>query len=320
MVKHRFTLFCGLLVALLLLPVFVFAETDGFRDVEWGRDFSTFTDLQHLEPLPFSSVIKKYIKIGPGVKIGDITAENKMYGFCQGKLCYFAVMVVGKKDFLALKNATFEKFGSGDQRVRHEENYIRYVWPRVTTTSIELDYDELSWGGYLRMFSKKIYAQQKIDEQQEKAAVLARKSHEPLQSVKASWTLIVPATTTTPPTNDRSSIAVPLKSSKLCNERFRIEQLHFAQDYRDREKIARSLMGQGTFTTLDITLRKLFPGRGLEPEIVIQIENDNRKRFTFGNAIDVDAWPRQGYRIVGQFKADDMPFPKFWQHVELACE
>lgn len=186
------------------------------------------------------------------------------------------------------------------------------------------------------MFSKKIYAQQKIDEQQEKAAVLARKSHEPLQSVKtrekakkghkplqsvkASWTLIVPATTTTPPTNDRSSIAVPLKSSKLCNERFRIEQLHFAQDYRDREKIARALMGQGTFTTLDITLRKLFPGRGLEPEIVIQIKNDNRKRFTFGNAIDVDAWPRQGYRIVGQFKADDMPFPEFWQHVELACE
>jgi hypothetical protein len=138
-------------------------------------------------------------------------------------------------------------------------------------------------------------------------------------TVKASWAIMGPATTTSPSFNDRGSIAVHLESSKLCNERFRIEQLHFVQDWRDREKIARALTGKGAFTTLDVTLRKLFPGRGRAPQIAIG-QNGKRSQYTFENTIDVDEWPRQGYRIVGQINADDMAMPKFWRYVVLTCE
>jgi len=62
MLKIRLSLLCGLLLALLLIPVFAFAEADGFRNIKWGTDFSTLTDMQYVRTDPSHGGIEIYTK------------------------------------------------------------------------------------------------------------------------------------------------------------------------------------------------------------------------------------------------------------------
>jgi hypothetical protein len=162
MLKRRLTLLCGLLIALLLIPVFAFAEADGFRNVKWGTDFSTLTDMQYVGTDQSYGGVKKYTKKGDELRIGGATLEGIEYGFWQGKFSSVLIKVKGFANFSALKDATFEKFGSGHKGNRFME---RYIWFGEITTMM-LDYREVSSVGSLFMNSKEINAQQKIYEQE----------------------------------------------------------------------------------------------------------------------------------------------------------
>lgn len=67
---------------------------------------------------------QRYIqKKGDELKIGGATLESIEYGFWQGKLSDVIIKFKGYANFSALKDATFEKFGSGYKPNQFMESY-----------------------------------------------------------------------------------------------------------------------------------------------------------------------------------------------------
>ncbi|MFZ2633340.1 MAG: hypothetical protein WA081_22620 [Desulfosalsimonadaceae bacterium] len=157
MIKITYLIFFSLIINLLSFPLVCFAEVEGFRGIKWGTDFVTLTEMQYVRTDPSYGGIKEYTKKSDELMIGGATLETILYGFWQGKFSSVLIRVKGYSNFSSLKNATFEKFGSGFQSNRYIE---RYAWFGEQTTML-LNYSELLRTGELFMFSNEIESQQK---------------------------------------------------------------------------------------------------------------------------------------------------------------
>jgi len=84
MLKIRLSLLCGLLIALLLIPVFAFAEADGFRNIKCGTDFSTLTDMQYVRTDPSHGGIEIYTKKVTNLRL--VAQHLKVLNMVSGKV------------------------------------------------------------------------------------------------------------------------------------------------------------------------------------------------------------------------------------------
>jgi hypothetical protein len=84
----------------------------GFRNMAWGTDINSFSDLVYDSTDPSHGGIKFYTKKSEDLQIGSATADKIVYGFWRDKLFSVGIFVVGNINWEALKSAAFEKFGS----------------------------------------------------------------------------------------------------------------------------------------------------------------------------------------------------------------
>jgi hypothetical protein len=133
-------------------------EADGFRGLKWGTNFSTVKgNMIYVRTDPSYGGIKLYSKKGDELKIGAAKLESIEYGFWQDKLYGVTINFNGYVNFSALKESTFQKFGSGYQDNQFMQ---RYFWFGTVTTMM-MYYSEVQHKGYLSMSSKEISEQQK---------------------------------------------------------------------------------------------------------------------------------------------------------------
>ena len=149
-----------LAVGIILLTVpSVLAQADGFRGIKWSTEFSTLeSQMEYLRTDPSYGGIKLYRKLGDELKIGGAELISIEYGFWQNKFSHVAIRFVGFTNFTAVRDAAFERFGSGHQPNRHIQ---RYYWLNNTDANITVEYSEASRGGRMYMVSKQIGAEQK---------------------------------------------------------------------------------------------------------------------------------------------------------------
>ena len=117
----------------------------GFRNMIWGQDFTTFSDLVYDSTDPSHGGIKYYTKKNEDLQIGSATAEKILYGFWRDKLFSVGVFVIGNLNWEGLKSAAFEKFGS-----QPDSNLDSFYWSN-NSTIITLDLGKNNEGvGWLR--------------------------------------------------------------------------------------------------------------------------------------------------------------------------
>ena len=139
-------------------------------------------------------------------------------------------------------------------------------------------------------------------------------------STKAQWRIKAPATTTSDAMDDHGSRSLPLDITTDCAAHFRVERLTYSMDAGDREALRRAFMGTGSISSLEIVVTKLFSGRGEPPSLTLIQERGTPMRFSLSNSININAWPRKGYRVVGYFEADKLQRPRFWTRLKVSCD
>jgi len=129
----------------------------GFRNMVWGSDISSYSDLVYDSTDPSHGGIKFYTKKNEDLQIGSATAEKIVYGFWREKLFSVGVFVVGSINWEGLKSAAFEKFGS------QPDPYLDSFYWSYGKTTITLDHTKNDKGvGWLR--SREMVKQQEAYE------------------------------------------------------------------------------------------------------------------------------------------------------------
>ena len=139
-------------------------DPSGFRDLNWGTDISTLKGMAYVSTDDSYGGIKLYSRNNDVLTIGAAKVESIQYGFWQNKLSDVRIIFKGYPNFASIKDATFEKFGTGD---KPDEFMERYLWTGEKT-GIVLQYSQLPGKGSLFMWSQEISKQQKAY-QEEKA-------------------------------------------------------------------------------------------------------------------------------------------------------
>ena len=139
-------------------------------------------------------------------------------------------------------------------------------------------------------------------------------------TTKAQWRIKVPATTSSDAMDDHGARSLPVIISADCAARFRVDRLTYSMDAGDTAAIRRAFAGKGSISSLEIVVTKLFAGRGEPPALALIQEKGATMRFSLSSNINVNAWPRKGYRLVSDFEADKLQTPKFWTRLEATCE
>jgi len=160
-----------LIISLILLPVSSPAfqnEPDGFGGVLWGTDLSTLSGMVYDSQFTWAAGTTFFFKRKEDtLNMGGATLTSLRYGFWEGKLSDVLVETRGRKNWVALKRACFEKYGQGFKENYYIENYR---WSGKIT-SIVLEYKESEDLSTLLMKSEVIYEQiksklrQKVGEQ-----------------------------------------------------------------------------------------------------------------------------------------------------------
>lgn len=139
------------------LPFNAFAEADGFRGLKWGTEFLTVKDsMKYIRTDPSYGGIKIYSRNDDELKIGGAILESIEYGFWQDKFDSVTIKFKGYLNFSSLRDATFEKFGTGYKPNRFMEMYLWYG----EITEMMLNYKEVLGEGILYMSSKEIKKQE----------------------------------------------------------------------------------------------------------------------------------------------------------------
>lgn len=136
----------------------VLAQVDGFRGIKWGTEFSTVeSEMRYVRTDPSYGGIKLYSKLGDELKIGAAELMSIQYGFWQNRFSNVVILFEGFTNFTAVRDSAFERFGRGQQSIRHIQ---RYFWTNNSAGTISVEYSEVSRRGHMRMASTQIRAEQ----------------------------------------------------------------------------------------------------------------------------------------------------------------
>jgi hypothetical protein len=131
-------------------------EPDGFGGIAWGTDVSSLNGMVFDSKYSWAAgTTSFYRKKDDSLRFGEAQLLSARYGFFEGKLSDVLIETRGRKNWLALKAACFEKYGQGFKENYYIENYR---WSGEIT-SIILEYKEQEDLGTLLMKSEVIYEQ-----------------------------------------------------------------------------------------------------------------------------------------------------------------
>ena len=143
----------NIILGLLLITNSVFAESgkfkpgsepDGFRDIKWGTDFSTLSDMipnPKRIPLEYggAGTVRTYLRKGDKLTIGEVNLEEIEYWFWNNKFYRVIITVREYANYKALKDIAIEKFGIGEETTMFEGYWISVSW-EGPKTAIALQY------------------------------------------------------------------------------------------------------------------------------------------------------------------------------------
>ncbi len=155
------------LIALILVVIihgYCFAQMDigeGIRGFKWGVTIDNFPKLTFLFD---SANLKTYQNHEEEKKIGDADVSVISYQFYKDSFCGVFIKFEGYNNFKYLKEALFQKYGSGAKKNRFIEDY---QW-NPKKTFIQLKYNETRQTGSIQYLYTPIL-QEKVDNDKEAA-------------------------------------------------------------------------------------------------------------------------------------------------------
>lgn len=131
------------------------AEVNGFKGMRWG---SRLADLQETKPLVLTKDGGKdgtslYILQNDDLRYGKAVLTGIHYSFTKERLQGVMLLFSGSKNFTAVKNEAFSRFGKTTQVGQGKEEL--YNWPGKTTNML-LSYNQSNQSGFLFMKVKKM--------------------------------------------------------------------------------------------------------------------------------------------------------------------
>jgi len=130
-------------------------EPNGFRGMKWGTPLDSFPTLKHFETVKRYGGIEYYKKKEEVLKLGDVKLFLIKYGFWHNKFYEVEIWAQGEKDWRALKDLVFAKFGEGNKPDKDVEEYI---WNGVIT-NLRFSYLDFMDVGMFTMTSVEIKKQ-----------------------------------------------------------------------------------------------------------------------------------------------------------------
>jgi hypothetical protein len=148
-----------LIISFILLPVSSPAfqnEPDGFGGIAWGTNVSTLSGMVYDSQYTWAAgTTSFYRRKGDTLRFGEAQLLSLRYGFFEGNFSDVLTETRGRKNWVALKRACFEKYGQAFKENYYIENYR---WSGKIT-SIVLEYKESEDLSTLLMKSEVIYEQ-----------------------------------------------------------------------------------------------------------------------------------------------------------------
>ncbi|MGO9176873.1 MAG: hypothetical protein ACLQED_12165 [Desulfobaccales bacterium] len=157
--------FIGIIILSISSPAVAFkpgSEPDGFRGIKWGTDISTLNDMVYAGTE--SSEVITYIRKGDVLKIGMANVVKIKYYFYKGKFFEVFIVTAGLRNWQALKEACFDKYGGAYKRYDYEEYYL---WGLGKITIMAIGYNAVTEGGHLIMRSREISKEVELFEKKE---------------------------------------------------------------------------------------------------------------------------------------------------------
>lgn len=160
----------GLVLGLLLIGKIAFAgnwwhgdsdEPTGFRNIPWGTDINTLSDMELLDTDENCGGIREYKKKGDNLQIGAAKIDKISYSFWEGKFCSVSLLTKGEVNFACLREAVFLKYGPGLLAADPQgvDSDRRIWWGSISWMCME--YSEITKQGGLYMMSKKYIPKRK---------------------------------------------------------------------------------------------------------------------------------------------------------------
>lgn len=100
------------------------SEPDGFRGIKLGAELSTLQGMKHRRTDASHGGIEFYSTEEDSLIIGGGPLESIQYGFWKGRLYVVMITTKGLANWNALKEAVFDKFGTGAQAFKAVESYL----------------------------------------------------------------------------------------------------------------------------------------------------------------------------------------------------
>lgn len=92
------------------------SEPDGFRNIKWEQEISTFSDMEHVETRQDCmkagcGSIEIYLRKDDVMKIGNANLDSIEYRFCGSKFYEASIELHGKENYEAIKSYLFATYG-----------------------------------------------------------------------------------------------------------------------------------------------------------------------------------------------------------------
>lgn len=131
------------------------ATAADFRDLSWGDNLANIKGMKYIGRDFSYGGVELYIRSTDMLRLGGAKLDWIIYSFWNNRLLSVRILFRSSANYLALKDATFEKFGDG---WKHDRSMESYAW-LGPPTSILLEYSEITEKGGLIMSSDEITKQ-----------------------------------------------------------------------------------------------------------------------------------------------------------------
>jgi hypothetical protein len=109
------------------------SEPNGFREIEWGTNISKIKGLEPVGTSSFGGGMKSFKKKDDVMQIGEAKLESIRYDFLIDRFLGVEIRAKGDKNFAALRESCFAKFGPGKATPEQPDEFM-YSWNGKKTT------------------------------------------------------------------------------------------------------------------------------------------------------------------------------------------
>lgn len=127
-------------------------DIDGFRGIKWGTNISKMNGFSKLGTNPSFGGIDLYSRDNDPLTMGSAKLDSILYWCWQGKFSEASIDSSGRINFESVLAISKEKFGEPFKENRYIE---KYYWFN-STTSVRLEYNQVSDKGSMSFSSKEI--------------------------------------------------------------------------------------------------------------------------------------------------------------------